>query len=57
MSTFTTEGEYIAIDHAKREKVWIKRFIYDLQLKVIGFILKNNNKDNISFTKNFKSYH
>lgn len=50
-----TKAEYIAIGHAIWEEIWIKKFINKLQLKVIGLILKDNNKTSINLTKNPKS--
>ena len=44
VSTSTTEAEYIAIGHAAREGVWIKRFINELGLETTGLSLKGDNE-------------
>ena len=53
--TLMTKAEYIAISYAIREKIWIKRFINKLLLKIIKFCLKSNNKASFSLIKNLKS--
>lgn len=55
VSTSTIKVEYIAIDHAAREKIWIKRFINKLMFKTIKPSLKSINKANLNLTKNAKS--
>lgn len=57
VSTSTTEAEYIAIGHAAREGVWIKRFINELSLEITGFCLKGDNEASLSLTKNPESQH
>lgn len=55
--TSTTEAEYIAIGHAAREGVWIKRFINKLSLKITELSLKSDNEASFNLTKNPKSQH
>lgn len=55
--TSTTEAEYIAIGHAAREGVWIKRFINKLTLETTGLSLKGDNKASLTLTKNPESQH
>lgn len=50
-----TKVKYIVIDHTVRKRVWIKRFINKLSLKIIGLSLKGDNKASFNFTKNLKS--
>lgn len=57
VSTSTTEAEYIAIGHAAREGVWIKRFINELQLQVTGLSLKGDNEASLNLMKNPESRH
>lgn len=57
VSTSTTEAEYIAIGHAAREEVWIKKFINELGLETTGLSLKSDNKASLSLIKNFESQH
>ena len=55
--TLTTKTEYIAIGHAVRQRVWIKRFINKLSLKITGLYVKSNNKTSLNLTKNLESQH
>ena len=55
VSTSTTKVEYIAIGHAARESVWIKRFINEMALQTTGLILNGDNEASISLTTNPKS--
>ena len=55
--TSTTEAEYIAIGHAAREGVWIKRFINELSLETTELSLKSDNKASLNLTKNPESQH
>ena len=57
VSTSTTEAEYIAISHAAREGVWIKRFINELRLETTGLSLKGDNEASLNLTKNPESQH
>lgn len=57
VSTSTTEAEYIAIGHAAREGIWIKRFINELQLEITGLSLKGDNEASLNLTKNPESQH
>lgn len=57
VSTSTTEAEYIAIGHAAREGVWIKRFINELQLEITGLSLKGDSEASLNLTKNPESQH
>ena len=47
--------EYIVIGYVARKKIWIKRFINKLLLKIIKLCLKDNNKASLSLTKNPES--
>lgn len=55
--TSTTKAEYIALGHAAREGVWIKRFINELLLKITGLCLKGDNEASLNLTKNPESQH
>ena len=58
MSTSSTEAEYIALGHAVREAVWIRRFINEIEIEVIGELtLFGDNKMSIALTKNTESQH
>lgn len=58
VSTSTTEAEYIALGHAAREAVWIRRFINELgQETVEEVILHGDNEVNIALTRNAESQH
>lgn len=52
---FTTETNYIAINHVMREDVWIKRFINKLLFKIIKLSLKSDNKTSLKLIKNLVS--
>ena len=57
-STSTTEAEYIALRHAAREAVWIRRFINEMKLKAIeDLTLHGDNEISIALTKNAESQH
>ena len=56
--TSTTEAEYIALGHAAREAVWIRRFINEMKLEVIeDLTLYGDNEMSIALTKNAESQH
>ncbi len=56
VSTSTTKAEYIALGHAAREAVWIRRFIHKMRLEVVESItLHGDNEMNIALTKNAES--
>ena len=57
VSTSTTEAEYIALGHAARESVWIKRFLNELRIAnpINAYTLHKNNKTSIILTKNAES--
>ena len=57
ISTSTTEAEYIALGHAARESVWIRRFLNELGIaEPIGACtLHGDNETNIILTKNAES--
>ena len=58
VSTSTTEAEYIALGHAAREAVWIRRFINEIEIEVIGDLtLFGDNEMSIALTKNAESQH
>ena len=58
VSTSTTEAEYIALGHAAREEVWIKKFVNELELEVTETImLHGDNEMSIALTKNVESQH
>ena len=58
VSTSTTEAEYIALGHAAREAVWIRRFINEMELETVeGLTLHGDNEMSISLTKNAESQH
>lgn len=56
VSTSTTEAEYIALGHASREAVWIRRFINEMELEIVdGITLNGDNEMSIALTKNAES--
>ena len=58
VSTSTNEAEYIALGHATREAVWIRRFINKMKLEVVEcFTLHSDNEMSIALTKNAESQH
>ena len=58
VSTSTTEAEYIALGHAAREAVWIRRFINEMKLEAVEDVtLYGDNEMSIALTKNAKSQH
>lgn len=60
VSTSTTEAEYIALGHASREAVWIRRFINEMDLEagvVDSVTLHGDNEMSIALTKNAESQH
>ena len=58
VSTSTTEAEYIALGHAAREAVWIRRFINEMTLDIVPEItLNGDNEMSITLTKNAESQH
>ena len=59
VSTSTTEAEYIALGHAAREAVWIKRFVHEMRLEkaVENLTLHGDNEMSIALTKNAESQH
>lgn len=58
VSTSTTKAEYIALEYAAREAVWIKKFIHEMKLEVVeGITLYDNNEMSIAVTKNAESQH
>ena len=57
-STSTTEAEYIALGHAAREAVWIRRFINEMNLDMVeDLTLYGDNEMSINLTKNAESQH
>ena len=58
VSTSTTEAEYIALGHAAREAVWIRRFINEMNLEAVeNLTLYGDNEMSIALTKNAESQH
>ena len=58
VSTSTTEAEYIALGHAAREAVWIRRFINKMTLDIVPeMTLNGDNEMSITLTKNAESQH
>ena len=56
VSTSTTKAEYIALRHAVRKVVWIRRFINKIEIEVIGDLtLFGDNEMSIALTKNAES--
>lgn len=56
VSTSTTEAEYITLSHVAKEAVWIRRFINEIKLRVLGDVtLYDNNKMSIVLIKNAES--
>lgn len=57
ISISTTEAKYIALGHAARKSVWIRRFLNELNVvDLIGAcILHGDNKTSIILTKNAES--
>ena len=57
VSTSTTEAEYIALGHAARESVWIRRFLNELEVaEPIGACtILGDNETSIILTKNAES--
>lgn len=56
--TSITEVEYIALGHAAREAVWIRRFINEMTLDIVPAIMLNgDNEMSITLTKNAESQH
>ena len=56
VSTSTTKAKYIALSHAAKKAVWIKRFINERKLKAIEDVtLYNDNEMSITLTKNAES--
>lgn len=58
----TTEAEYIALGHAAREAVWIRRFVNEmankLRLEVVEELtLHGDNEMSITLTRNAESQH
>lgn len=55
--TSTTEAEYIALDHAFQESIWIQRFLDELEIgEPIGaYTLHGDNETSIILTKNADS--
>lgn len=55
VSTSTTEAEYIAIGHAAREAVWIRRFINKMELETVDSLTLNGDNDmSITLTKTLR---
>ena len=58
VSISTTEAEYIALGHAAREVIRIRKFINKIEIKVTGELtLFGDNKMSIALTKNVESQH
>ncbi len=58
VSTSTTEAEYIALGHAAREAVRIRRCINEMRLETVeGLTLHGDNEMSIALTKNAESQH
>lgn len=57
VSTSTTEAKYIALGHAVRESIWIRRFLNELKIsEVIGACtLHGDNETSIILTNNVES--
>lgn len=56
MSISTIETKYIILGYVAKEAIWIKQFIYKLQLDILeNLTLFNNNKISINLTKNIKN--
>ena len=57
VSTSTTEAEYIALGHAARESVWIRRFLNKLGVAdpIGACVLYGDNETSIILTKNAES--
>ncbi len=55
--TSTTKAEYIALGHAAREAIWLRRFINELQVDdpIYSITLYGDNETSITLTKNAKS--
>lgn len=53
--TLTTEAKYIALGHALREVVWIKRFVNELDMENTEITLYGDNEISITLTKNVES--
>ena len=50
--TSTTEAEYIALGHASREGVWVRRFLNEMELgETTELILNGDNESTLSLTK------
>ena len=58
VSTSTIEAEYIALGHAAREAVWIRRFINEMKLEAVEDVtLYGDNEMSIALTKNAENQH
>lgn len=58
MSTSITKAEYIALGHAAREAVWIRKFINEIEIEVVeDLTLFGDNEISIALTKNAESQH
>ena len=58
VSTSTTKAKYIALGHAAKEAVWIRRFINKMKLEAVEDVtLYGNNEISIALTKNAESQH
>lgn len=58
VSTSTTEAKYIALGHAVREAVWIRRFINEMDVDTVeNLTLYRDNTMSINLTKNAESQH
>lgn len=57
VSTSTTEAEYIALGHAARETIWLRRFLNELRIEepISSVTLYGDNETSITLTKNAES--
>lgn len=58
VSISAIKAKYIALGHAAREAVWIRKFINKMKLKAVEDVtLYGDNKMSIALTKNADSQH
>ncbi len=58
MSTLTTKVKYIVLEHDAQQKVWIQRFINELELDdtTVNITLLDDNELNIKLMHNVKQH-
>jgi len=58
MSTLTTKVKYIALEHDAQQKVWMQRFINELELDdtTVNITLLDDNESNIKLMHNVKQH-